>query len=145
MIESYCPNCDTYSGFKRNLGWGTFFGSIVSLGGLLLLIPFYPKRCIKCGRKYGDFTSGQLKRPPEEIKLYEKNIYGLSKELLVVCPYCNRNTRKDVGECLYCHMFLPEHQLKLHQKELARKCPYCAEEIKHEARKCKHCGSDLNV
>jgi hypothetical protein len=146
MIESYCSNCGAVAGFKRNLGWGTFFGSIVTFGLLLFLIPFYPKRCIKCGSEYNKSESNKpnYNNPLiEQERLYEKSIYGVSPELLVVCPSCNRNTREDVEECLYCHMLLPESILNLRPKELMKICPYCAEEIKSEAIKCKHCGSDL--
>jgi hypothetical protein len=44
-----CPNCKKAMGFKRDIGWGTFFGAIVTLGIWLFTIPFYPKRCIGCG------------------------------------------------------------------------------------------------
>jgi hypothetical protein len=49
MITCNCPNCRRRSGFKRSLGWGTFFMVILTCGFWLLLIPFYPSRCICCG------------------------------------------------------------------------------------------------
>jgi len=47
MIQ--CPNCGKLTGFKRNLGFGTFFMVLITGGLWLLAIPFYPLRCITCG------------------------------------------------------------------------------------------------
>jgi len=47
MIE--CPNCGKLTGFKRSLGFGTFFMVVLTCGFWLLAIPFYPMRCISCG------------------------------------------------------------------------------------------------
>jgi hypothetical protein len=47
MIE--CPNCGKLTGFKRSLGFGTFFMVVLTCGFWLLAIPFYPMRCITCG------------------------------------------------------------------------------------------------
>jgi|ERR1035437_5025585 hypothetical protein len=47
MIQ--CTNCGKLSGFKRALGFGTFFMVVLTLGLWLLAIPFYPMRCINCG------------------------------------------------------------------------------------------------
>jgi hypothetical protein len=44
-----CPNCGKLTGFKRNLGFGTFFMVVITAGLWLLAIPFYPVRCINCG------------------------------------------------------------------------------------------------
>jgi hypothetical protein len=44
-----CPNCGKLTGFKRALGFGTFFAVIITAGLWLIAIPFYPKRCITCG------------------------------------------------------------------------------------------------
>src|SRR4051812_1309910 len=49
MEVIHCPNCGKLSGFKRALGFGTFFMVLFSAGFWLLLIPFYPVRCIGCG------------------------------------------------------------------------------------------------
>ena len=49
MKVYYCHNCQKTTGYKRSLGWGTFFGGLFTLGISLLFIPFYPKRCIICG------------------------------------------------------------------------------------------------
>jgi peroxiredoxin len=47
----YCNNCKENRGFKRHVGWGTYFGGLFTLGISLLFIPFYPLRCIVCGNK----------------------------------------------------------------------------------------------
>ena len=46
MIQ--CPNCARLTGFKRALGFGTFFMVLLTAGLWLLVIPFYPARCITC-------------------------------------------------------------------------------------------------
>jgi hypothetical protein len=48
-----CPNCGKLAGFKRALGFGTLFMVILTCGFWLLLIPFYPARCINCGLRRG--------------------------------------------------------------------------------------------
>jgi hypothetical protein len=49
MEMIFCPNCEKLTGFKRALGFGTFFAVLITAGLWLLAIPFYPKRCITCG------------------------------------------------------------------------------------------------
>ena len=49
MRMGYCPNCSKTTGHKRALGWGTFFAVILTGGLWLLVILFYPTRCIVCG------------------------------------------------------------------------------------------------
>jgi hypothetical protein len=49
MQVIYCPNCQKRTGFKRALGFGTFFMVLITCGLWLLVIPFYPARCINCG------------------------------------------------------------------------------------------------
>src|ERR1035438_5817807 len=49
MQMIFCPNCGSRSGFKRALGFGTFFMVLITIGLWLLMIPFYPVRCINCG------------------------------------------------------------------------------------------------
>lgn len=44
-----CANCEENRGVKRNIGIGTLIAAILTMGWSLLLIPFYPKRCIICG------------------------------------------------------------------------------------------------
>src|SRR5712692_6682131 len=45
----FCPNCNKLTGYKRSLGFGTFFAVVLTAGFWLLVVPFYPKRCITCG------------------------------------------------------------------------------------------------
>jgi len=54
MKFEYCDNCGRNSGFKRNLGIGTLLMVLLTGGLWLLVIPFYPLRCINCGQKYGE-------------------------------------------------------------------------------------------
>jgi hypothetical protein len=49
MEMIFCPNCGKLAGYKRALGFGTFFAVLLTAGFWLLAIPFYPKRCITCG------------------------------------------------------------------------------------------------
>ena len=49
MEMIFCPNCGKLTGYKRALGFGTFFAVLLTAGLWLLAIPFYPKRCITCG------------------------------------------------------------------------------------------------
>lgn len=113
MIQGYCHNCGSNVGFKRNLGWGTFFGSIMTGGLLLLIIPFYPKRCIKCGKEYEKDTKKNdidHKAIADQNKSLEISKYGISPSLLTICSHCGKTTRADAQECLYCHMFLPTRE-----------------------------------
>jgi len=54
MIMAFCPNCNMQVGFKRHFGIGTIILCIITFGWWLLALPFYPKRCIRCGLKYSD-------------------------------------------------------------------------------------------
>jgi hypothetical protein len=49
MEMIFCPNCQKLAGYKRVLGFGTFFAVLLTAGFWLLALPFYPKRCITCG------------------------------------------------------------------------------------------------
>jgi hypothetical protein len=53
LVTNYCANCGRLSGFKRSLGWGTFFMVVLTCGLWLLVLPLYPKRCIHCGITQG--------------------------------------------------------------------------------------------
>ncbi len=50
----FCPNCNKLTGYKRALGFGTFFAVLLTAGLWLLALPFYPKRCITCGLTKSD-------------------------------------------------------------------------------------------
>jgi hypothetical protein len=54
MEMIFCPNCNKLTGYKRLLGFGTFFAVLLTAGFWLLTIPFYPKRCITCGLSKSD-------------------------------------------------------------------------------------------
>jgi len=49
MQMIYCPNCRKRTGFRRALGFGTFFMVVITLGLWLLVIPLCPARCMTCG------------------------------------------------------------------------------------------------
>lgn len=49
----YCENCKKKTMHKRMLGWGTFFAVVITFGLWLFVIPFYPIRCVNCGKSYG--------------------------------------------------------------------------------------------
>ncbi|MGA2742662.1 MAG: hypothetical protein ABSG65_35140 [Bryobacteraceae bacterium] len=53
MQMIFCPNCGKRSGFKRALGFGTFFMVVITFGLWLFMIPLYPARCINCGETRG--------------------------------------------------------------------------------------------
>lgn len=54
MEMIFCPNCRNLTGYKRALGFGTFFAVFLTAGFWLLALPFYPKRCITCGLRKSD-------------------------------------------------------------------------------------------
>ncbi len=49
MQTLHCPSCGRNTGFKRSLGFGTFFAVILTFGLWLFIIPLYPARCVVCG------------------------------------------------------------------------------------------------
>lgn len=53
MDFAHCPNCKENRGFKRHLGFGTFFAFLATVGMWIIAIPFYPKRCVVCGYAKG--------------------------------------------------------------------------------------------
>lgn len=56
MKTYYCKSCNRETGYKRAFGWGTFFAIILTGFVWILILPFYPKRCIICGNEYGVTT-----------------------------------------------------------------------------------------
>ena len=73
----YCPNCEKRSGFKRALGFGTFFMVLITLGLWLLAIPFYPARCINCGLTRGSAFWENLRSNPRRAVTVSSVIAGL--------------------------------------------------------------------
>lgn len=57
MQMIHCTNCGKINGFKRNLGFGTFFMVVLTAGFWLFALPFYPKRCIVCGIDKGSVVA----------------------------------------------------------------------------------------
>jgi len=48
----FCQNCKKIT-HKRPLGFGTLIAVLFTSGFWLVVIPFYPKRCVACGlREY---------------------------------------------------------------------------------------------
>jgi hypothetical protein len=56
MRRGYCDDCGAQRPFRRAFGWGTFFAVLVTLGGWILALPFYPLRCPQCGRTFSGST-----------------------------------------------------------------------------------------
>lgn len=83
MEYYYCPNCGKERGYKRALGWGTFFAVVITGGLWILAIPFYPKRCIACGKKEGrtTWTYTCSKCGYKSTSTQKINVY--------VCPQCH--------------------------------------------------------
>ena len=48
MVTYHCDSCGRPTGFKRHLGWGTFFMVLLTFGLWLFVLPFYPTRCSVC-------------------------------------------------------------------------------------------------
>lgn len=161
MKVYYCPNCQKTTGYKRSLGWGTFFGALFTFGISLLFIPFYPKRCIICGGDVHERTSitpTQIEIENKRIEVMEienrrriarDSLIGVEAKDIIYCPYCNIMIRSDSAECPFCAMIVPSdirrkiNSASAMENNDYKKCPYCAEDIKREAIKCKHCGSIL--
>lgn len=55
MRTAFCETCGTVGGYRRALGWGTFFAVLVTLGVWLFALPFYPLRCVRCGTAWRSF------------------------------------------------------------------------------------------
>ena len=56
-----CPKCQRRTGFKRSLGFGTFFAALITLGLWLLVIPLYPLRCLRCGTTSAEVTRANVR------------------------------------------------------------------------------------
>jgi len=60
MKVQYCGTCGRRTGHKRSVGIATFFMVLLTFGFWILLIPFYPTRCVVCGLTKYEATSGSL-------------------------------------------------------------------------------------
>ncbi|MGA8150598.1 MAG: hypothetical protein WB952_06590 [Terriglobales bacterium] len=69
MMMLFCPNCQTRRGFKRSLGFGTFFMVVITCGLWLLIIPLYPVRCMTCGTTRSEVITEAVSRWPEWAKI----------------------------------------------------------------------------
>jgi hypothetical protein len=77
MIQ--CPNCGKLTGFKRALGFGTFFMVLLTCGLWLLAIPFYPARCMSCGLTRGSaFT--------HNFTTWYRGLSPAAKALVLILP-----------------------------------------------------------
>lgn len=67
MRMDYCPNCRQRVGFRRALGWGTFFAAVLTLGFWLLTLPFYALRCVRCGEALGADSDLPVSDDPRDM------------------------------------------------------------------------------
>ena len=51
MKVAYCQHCGKETRFKRNFGFKTFFGLLITLGFWVIAMPLYTPRCTECGMK----------------------------------------------------------------------------------------------
>lgn len=54
MTFKHCSSCQTNTGWKRHFGFGTMVACLITSGAWLLALPFYPKRCMRCGMSDAD-------------------------------------------------------------------------------------------
>lgn len=92
MESRYCPSCKKVTGFKRALGWGTFFGGVLTGGISLLAIPTYPLRCVVCGSKEG---VGGSSVDHSTIFEYCSHCDAMIDEKWIHCQSCGGKLRED--------------------------------------------------
>ncbi len=98
MEIAFCNSCNRETGFKRDIGWGTFFGSIVTFGLLIFLIPFYPKRCVVCGNEFTKSPNNYYKGNSSGTDAIPLGQIQYERE----CPHCAELILKKAHVCKHC-------------------------------------------
>jgi len=118
MEYSYCPNCKKMTGHKRHLGWGTFLGSVVTLGTSLAAVPFYPKRCIICGMEKEQ--EQQTVASGLEFEDDAKQVGSPDSRTTKVCPQCAEEVKAAAKICRFCRYEFPQTEENRQKKVMGR-------------------------
>lgn len=84
MLMADCNNCGRRTGFKRALGFGTLFMVVITFGVWLLVIPFYPARCVICGTTRGEAYAYSFGQRLGALSDREKILLTVAAVVLVV-------------------------------------------------------------